>query len=33
MTPLLRQRSPIGTHSFEIEFADPRAAAYVFTFG
>jgi thiol-disulfide isomerase/thioredoxin len=30
---LIRQTQPIGEHQFEIEFLDPGAAAYSFTFG
>jgi hypothetical protein len=30
---LIRQESPIGDRSFEIEFLDPGARAYAFTFG
>ncbi len=30
---LVRERGPVREHTFEIEFLDPGAAAYVFTFG
>jgi thiol-disulfide isomerase/thioredoxin len=30
---LIRQRAPVGEHTFEISFADPGVHAYVFTFG
>jgi hypothetical protein len=30
---LIRQPQPIADRQFEIEFLDPGAAAYVFTFG
>ena len=30
---LIRQRGPIADHTFEIEFLDPGARAYAFTFG
>lgn len=33
MYQLVRQAGPIGDRTFEIEFLDPGARAYVFTFG
>jgi len=30
---LIRQRGPVADHQFEIEFLDPGAQAFVFTFG
>jgi thiol-disulfide isomerase/thioredoxin len=33
MYQLIRQQKPIGDHLFEIEFFDPSAEAFVFTFG
>jgi hypothetical protein len=33
MYQLIRQREPIESRTFEIEFLDPGAQAFVFTFG
>jgi hypothetical protein len=33
MHQLIRQRGSVGEHTFEIEFLDAGARAYVFTFG
>jgi hypothetical protein len=33
MYQLIRQPGPIGDRLFEIEFLDPGAAAFSFTFG
>ncbi len=30
---LIRQNGPVGDHTFRIEFLDPGAQAYAFTFG
>jgi thiol-disulfide isomerase/thioredoxin len=30
---LIRQRTPVGEHTFEITFLDPNVQAYAFTFG
>ncbi len=30
---LIRQKGPIGDHTFEIEFLDPGIQAFAFTFG
>ncbi|MGI4813119.1 MAG: hypothetical protein ACRYG5_08925 [Janthinobacterium lividum] len=30
---LIRQVGPVTTHTFAIEFLDPRVEAYAFTFG
>jgi hypothetical protein len=30
---LIRQPGPVGEHTFSIEFLDPGAEAYSFTFG
>ena len=30
---LIRQRGPVGEHTFEITFLDPGVQAYAFTFG
>jgi hypothetical protein len=33
MYQLIRQPGPITEHTFEIEFLDPGAASFAFTFG